>query len=154
MAQEQDKFSDIYFFTSSKASPLCPAILRCISNLSFNNSTESIISYKHFRFTFSFPVQQIVNNSFPLLQYIPLEYFTVSIQCGEYTIYETANNNYGFTKMITSVVDGMSPSEPTNEVIKNEKQVGDLHIIKVGKASEGTGGIVEVDEDENQDAYN
>ena len=42
---------------------------------------------KHFRFTFSLPVQQIVNNSFLLLQYVPLEYFIVSIQCGEYIIF-------------------------------------------------------------------
>ena len=57
----------------------------CIDIIKY--SIESIISYKHFRFTFSLPVQQIVNNSFLLLQYVPLEYFIMSIQCGEYIIF-------------------------------------------------------------------
>ena len=50
---------------------------------------------------------------------------------GEYTFVETDNLNYGYTKMVTTTINGFTPLSQTTWTIKNEKQTGDIHIKKV-----------------------
>ena len=50
---------------------------------------------------------------------------------GEYTFVETANRNYGYTKMVTTSINGFTPLSETTWTIKNEKQIGEIHIKKI-----------------------
>ena len=49
---------------------------------------------------------------------------------GKYTFVETDNLNYGYTKMVTTAINGFSPLSQTTWTVKNEKQVGEIHIRK------------------------
>ena len=54
-----------------------------------------------------------------------------NLECGAYTIIESGNKNYGYTKVVTTEVSDLAQLQETTLKIENEKQVGDLTITKV-----------------------
>ena len=59
-----------------------------------------------------------------------------NLELGQYTFIETGNLNYGYTKMVTSSINGFDALRQTTWTIKNEKQVGEIDIKKVDDRNE------------------
>ena len=55
---------------------------------------------------------------------------------GQYRFLEVGNLNYGYTKMVTSSINGFDALRQTTWTIKNEKQVGEIDIKKVDDRNE------------------
>ena len=58
-----------------------------------------------------------------------------NLSCGEYGFFEVENKVYGYTNTVIQIVDLTIPATINYKKIYNEKKVGDLSIIKVGKNS-------------------
>ena len=54
-----------------------------------------------------------------------------NLKYGDYTFVETANNNYGYTKLITETIPVDKPLSTRYITIENEKQTGDFSLEKV-----------------------